>query len=83
MNKIQFRHFKSNTFYTSRDGTPRRKGSYSVGYSEALQNGLIPDNKTLRKKYGDLLDKIEPVEWHHGMGGKKINFYKKEDLLNG
>ena len=74
---------KKNKYYTARDGSFRRRGSYSVGYSEALQRGLIPDNKTSRKKYGDLLDKIEPVEWHHGMGGQKINFYNRGDLING
>jgi len=67
-------------FYTSRDGNMRRRNSYSVGYSEASNKGLIPDNKTSRKKYGDLLDKIEPIEWHHGLMGDKINFFKKEDL---
>ena len=49
--------FGKNKFYNSRDGSIRRRGSYSVGYSEALQKGLIPDNKTSRKKYGELLDK--------------------------
>ena len=72
--------FRKNKFYTSRDGGTRRRGSYSVGYSEALQKGLIPDNKTSRKKYGDLLDKVEPIEWHHGLAGSKINFFKEEDL---
>jgi hypothetical protein len=46
-----------------------------VGYSEALQRGLIPDNKTNRNKYPQILDK-EPVEWHHGLRGEKVNFYK-------
>ena len=78
---MKFRHFKSNKFYVSRDGNPRRRGSYSVGYSEALKKGLIPDNKTSRKKYGELLDKIESVEWHHGLAGSKINFFKIEDLI--
>lgn len=65
---------KRNKYYTARDGNIRRKGSYSVGYSEALQNGLIPDNKTNRKKYPDVFTN-EPVEWHHGLRGEKINFY--------
>lgn len=73
--------FGKNKFYNSRDGSIRRRGSYSVGYSEALQKGLIPDNKTSRKKYGDLLDKVEPIEWHHGLAGNKINFFKIEDLI--
>ena len=74
---------KRNKYYTARDGNIRRRGSYSVGYSEALQRGLIPDNRTSRRKYGDLLDKVEPIEWHHGMGGKKVNFYRRKDLING
>lgn len=79
---MKFKHFKSNKFYISRDGSMRRKGSYSVGYSEALEKGLIPDNKTSRKKYKELLDRIEPIEWHHGLGGNKVNFFKIEDLNN-
>lgn len=77
---MKFRHFKSTKFYISRDGGMRRRGSYSVGYSEALQRGLVPDNKTSRRKYGDLLDKVAPVEWHHGLAGNKINFFRVEDL---
>ena len=53
-------------YYPSRDGGFRRWNSYSVGYSEALQSGLIPDNKTNRNKYPQIFDK-EPVEWHHGL----------------
>lgn len=64
-----------NKFYVSRAGTYRRRNSYSVGYSEALERGLIPDNKTNRKKYPHIFDK-DPVEWHHGLRGEKINFYK-------
>ena len=71
---MKSRYSKRSTFYITRDGTTRRRGSYSVGYSEALQRGLIPDNKTSRRKYGDLLDKVEPIEWHHGMGGKRLTF---------
>lgn len=63
-------------FYISRDGNMRRRGSYSVGYSEALEKGLIPDNKTNRLKYPDIFDKIS-IEWHHGLGGTKVDFYKK------
>ena len=74
---------KKKKYYISRAGTYRRYNSYSVGYSEALERGLIPDNKTSRKKYGDLLDIVEPTEWHHGLGGNKINFFKIEDLING
>ena len=66
---------RKNKFYVSRAGTYRRYNSYSVGYSEALERGLIPDNKTNRKKYPHIFDK-EPVEWHHGLRGEKINFYK-------
>jgi len=72
--------FRKQKYYTSRNGGMRRRGSYSVGYSEALEKGLIPDNKTSRKKYGELLDKVEPVEWHHGLAGSKVNFFKIEDL---
>ena len=72
---------KRNKFYISRAGTYRRRNSYSVGYSEALERGLIPDNKTSRKKYGDLLDKVVPAEWHHGLAGSKVNFFKIEDLI--
>ena len=64
-----------NKFYISRAGTYRRRNSYSVGYSEALERGLIPDNKINRKKYPDIFNN-EPVEWHHGLRGEKINFYK-------
>ena len=73
---MKYRHFKSNKFYISRDGNPRRYNSYSVGYSEALQKGLIPDNKTNRGKYPDIFNS-DPVEWHHGLRGDKINFYKR------
>ena len=44
-------------YYPSRDGGFRRWNSYSVGYSEALQRGLIPDNKTNRNKYPQVFDK--------------------------
>jgi hypothetical protein len=64
------------SFYIARDGGFRKRNSYSVGYSEALERGLIPDNKTNRLKYPDIFDGT-PVEWHHGLGGAKINFYKK------
>ena len=64
-----------NKFYISRAGTYRRRNSYSVGYSEALERGLIPDNKTNRKKHPEVFDKA-PVEWHHGLRGEKINFYE-------
>lgn len=67
---------KKNKYYQARNGSFRRWNSYSVGYSEALEQGLIPDNKTNRKKYGDELFNKEPEEWHHGMSGEKINFYK-------
>ena len=62
-------------YYITRNGTFCRWNSYSVGYSEALERGLIPDNKTNRNKYPQVFDK-EPVEWHHGLRGEKINFYK-------
>ena len=66
---------RKNKFYVSRAGTYRRYNSYSVGYSEALERGLIPDNKTNRKKYPDIFSN-EPIEWHHGLGGEKISFYR-------
>lgn len=63
-------------FYISRDGKMRRTNSYSVGYSEALEKGLIPDNKTNRLKYPEVFMR-PPIEWHHGLGGTKVDFYKK------
>jgi len=63
-------------FYVSRDGNMRRRGSYSVGYSEALEKGLVPDNKTNRLKYPEIFIN-SPIEWHHGLGGTKVDFYKK------
>ena len=62
-------------YYITRNGTFRRWNSYSVGYSEALERGLIPDTKTNRKKYPKIFDN-EPIEWHHGLKGEQINFYK-------
>ena len=66
---------RKNKFYISRAGTYRRRNSYSVRYSEALERGLIPDNKTNRRKYPNIFTK-EPIEWHHGLRGEKINFYE-------
>lgn len=71
---MRYKHL-SKSFYIARDGNCRRRNSYSVGYSEALNNGLIPDNKINRKKYPNLFNS-EPIEWHHGLRGEKINFYK-------
>ena len=69
-------------FYRTRNGTIRRYNSYSVGYSEALASGLIPDNASNRKKYGNAFDNCSYVEWHHGLRGAKVYFYSLTDLLN-
>jgi hypothetical protein len=73
--------YRKNKYYPSRNGSFRRYNSYSVGYSEALQKGLVPDNASNRKKYGNAFDKCEPVEWHHGLKGDHVNFYHISDLI--
>jgi len=69
-------NFKKKKFYLSRNGGFRRWNSYSVGYSNALASGLIPDNLSNRKKFGDaFFNQRTAKEWHHGLRGEHIYFY--------
>lgn len=72
---------KRKRFYMSRNGGVRRYNSYSVGYSEALQRGLIADTVSNRKRFGEKMDLVAPVEWHHGLRGVHVNFWNLSDLL--
>lgn len=77
---MRFRRRQS--WYISRDGGMRRRGSYSVGYSEALAEGKLPRAKAVKEFGEEIVSQTAACEWHHGLAGRKVDFYCREDLDN-